>query len=293
LAGVLFLPAGIAVASVPNIALCEQANRDWAEHGTAKRMFKTTRSAAKEEEQVDDADQSGGAVATPAQSDCSTGTVTEAVAPIDDSGVASWLVTLVASEADDSMDDGSDSEDEDDSGDDESESDYSDKDSKSDDDSDDDSKSEAENCDDESDDNSESEDNSESKDDTESEDDTDSEDDSGPEEPEPKDEPADTSESDSERSEDEPKSEVKRAPAPEPKKEAPKPEPQTGTVPEPAPKPPATDRVRPGDQLGAVERSRQAAQKEPNAVVPAPPNAVVPAPGCNAANAQADRQGRC
>jgi hypothetical protein len=121
---------------------------------------------------------------------------------------------------------------------------------------------------------SESEDGSESEDDSEEE--------SSSEEPEPKDEPADTSNSDSEESADEPKeepkpepepalkAEVKRAPTSEAEKEEPTPEPKTGTVPEPAPEPPATDCVRPGDQLGAGEQAREAAQDGQRATVPAP-----------------------
>ena len=87
LAGVLFLPAGIAVAAEPNIASCEQTKGNCVEHGNNSRVFTATRSGAKDEKR-DDADPLGGAVATPAQFDCSSGTVTEAVALIDDSGVA-------------------------------------------------------------------------------------------------------------------------------------------------------------------------------------------------------------
>src|SRR5687767_5891073 len=123
LAGVLFLPAGIAVAAEPNIASCEQAQRNCVEHGNNNRSFTTTRSGATEGK-GDAADPLGGAVATLAQFACSSGTVTEAVARIDNSDVASGLVTLLASDDDDATDgDGSGSEDVDDSDDDESESD--------------------------------------------------------------------------------------------------------------------------------------------------------------------------
>ena len=108
--------------------------------------------------------------------------------------------------------------------------------------------------------------------------------------------PADTSDSGSEVSEDEPKeepksepepalkAEVKRAPTSDAEKDEPELECQTGTVPEPAPRPPATDRVRPGDQLGAVDQAREAAESGQRATVPAP--------GCTAANAQAG-SGQC
>jgi hypothetical protein len=289
LAGVLFLPAGIAVAAEPDIASCEQAQRNCVEHGNNNRSFKTTRSGATEEK-GDDADPFGGAVSIPAKLDCSSGTATEAFARIDDSDVVSGLVTLLASDADDATDDdGSGSKDEDDPDDDESESDDEFEDDAE---SEDDSESEEEDCDDDSDDGSEPEDDSDPEDDSEpaeddsepqddsnsgsenfgsensgSEDDTGSEDEPASQEPEPKDVPT---------------PEVKSAPAAEPETEEAEPEPQTGTVPEPAPSATGPERpsVRPGDQLEAVERAREAAQNGQRATVPAPGQQVgtVPVP---------------
>ena len=89
LAGVLFLPAGIAVAAEPDIAACEQTRLNCLTHGHGNRVFNSA-----------DAELSGGAVGIRARSDCSTGTVTEADAPSADSGMAFWLVTLAASDAD-------------------------------------------------------------------------------------------------------------------------------------------------------------------------------------------------
>ena len=118
-AGALFLPPGIAAAAEPGLASCDQTTLNCVTHGSVIRVSKSARVTAREgADRRGDADPLSGVAVIPTRSGCSDGSVKQAAA--DDSGgigsMASWVVTLLAGDTDDTEDDSaSTDEDEDDS----------------------------------------------------------------------------------------------------------------------------------------------------------------------------------